>query len=189
LHARSRTEVARADHYLPRTLAALRELVEVEILRASREFAATEDFRWKLANAWMMKNLAVHATVPALCDYLRMSPNTLHRFFKKRTGLSPGTYFRLLKLTEARRLIYDEQWQVKAAAYHLGYRHPNDLSRALSDSAKRVPRRPAVKGIERNSDGCGSNSVKHSEYPRKTPETPSRRRAPEVRRQQQEKFQ
>lgn len=136
LHARSRSEVARADCYLPRTLAALRELVEVEILRAGRELAPAEDFRWKLAKAWMQKNLAIHAPVPALCDYLRMSPNTLHRFFKKQTGLAPGTYFRLLKLNEARRLIEDEQWQVKAVAYHLGYRHPNDLSRALRDAVK-----------------------------------------------------
>jgi len=135
LHVRSRTEVSRADSYLPFTLAALRELVEVEILRASRALAPTGDFRWKLARSWMTKNLAIHAPIPALCDYLLMSPSTLHRFFQQQSGMSPGAYFRKLKLEEARRLICDEKWQVKAAAYHLGYRHPNDLSRALTESA------------------------------------------------------
>jgi AraC-like DNA-binding protein len=80
----------------------------------------------------MAGNLAIHAPVPALCDYLRMSPSTLHRFFRARTGLSPGAYFRQVKTDEARRLIREQGWQVKAVAYHLGYRHANDLSRALS---------------------------------------------------------
>jgi AraC-like DNA-binding protein len=80
----------------------------------------------------MSNNLPIHAPVPALCDYLRMSPSTLHRFFLEQTGTSPGRFFRKMKTEEARRLIRDEGWQVKAAAWHLGYQHANDLSRALS---------------------------------------------------------
>lgn len=132
LHSRCRNEVSLADGFLPRTLVALRDLMEVEILRASRPTAATGDVRWSLAHAWMTNNLAIHAPVPALCDYLRMSPSTLHRFFREQTGASPGAYFRKLKTDEARRLIKEQGWQVKAAAYHLGYRHANDLSRALA---------------------------------------------------------
>jgi AraC-like DNA-binding protein len=134
LHSRCRNEVSLADGCLPRTLVALRDLMEVEILRASRPTPATGDVRWKLAHAWMSNNLAIHAPVPALCDYLRMSPSTLHRFFREQTGTSPGAYFRQLKTAEARRLIKEEGWQVKAAAHHLGYRHANDLSRALTES-------------------------------------------------------
>jgi AraC-like DNA-binding protein len=133
-HARCGNEVALADGQLPRTLAALRELLEVEILRGDRSTPAENEMRWKLAAAWMAGNLAIHAPVPALCDYLRMSPSTLHRFFHARTGLAPGAYFRKAKMEEARRLIREEGWQVKAVAYHLGYRHANDLSRALSSA-------------------------------------------------------
>jgi AraC-like DNA-binding protein len=131
-HVRCRNEVALADGQLPRTLAALRELLEVEILRSHQSAPAEDEMRWKLARTWMAGNLAIHAPVPALCDYLRMSPSTLHRFFRAQTGLSPGAYFRQAKAEEARRLIREEGWQVKAVAYHLGYRHPNDLSRALA---------------------------------------------------------
>jgi AraC-like DNA-binding protein len=46
--------------------------------------------------------------------------------------MPPGAYFRQLKANEARRLIEEEGWRVKAAAYHLGYRHANELSRALA---------------------------------------------------------
>jgi AraC-like DNA-binding protein len=135
LHTRCRNEVALADGQLPRTLAALRDLLEVEILRSNQAAPAEDEMRWQLAHAWMAGNLAIHAPVPALCDYLRMSPSTLHRFFRAQTGLSPGAYFRRIKTEEARRLIREEGWQVKAVAYHLGYRHANDLSRALSQGA------------------------------------------------------
>jgi AraC-like DNA-binding protein len=133
LHTRCRNEVAHADARLPLTLDALRTLFEVELVRATQPVAAADDVRWGLATAWMAGNLALHAPVPSLCDYLGMSGSTLHRFFVKRCGHSPGTYFRNLKLTEARRLIQSEGWQVKATAFHLGYRHPNDLSRALAN--------------------------------------------------------
>lgn len=133
LHIRCRDEVALADSHLPKTLAALHELLDVEIQRANGSAPAESEMRWKLACAWMAGNLSIHAPVPALCDYLRMSPSTLHRFFRTRTGLSPGAYFRKMKGEEARRLISEEGWQMKAVAHHLGYRHPNDLSRALSD--------------------------------------------------------
>ena len=134
LHIRCRKEVAISDSCLPNTLPALRRLVEAEILRASRPSAATGDLRWELAHSWMLNNLSIHTPVPALCDYLGMSPSALHRFFRQQTGLAPGTYFRQLKWAEAKRLVESEGWLVKAAAYHLGYSHPNDLSRALKDS-------------------------------------------------------
>ena len=136
LHTRCRNEVALADSQLPRTLAALRALLEVEILRGNHAAPAEDETRWKLAQAWMAGNLSIHAPVPSLCDYLRTSPSTLHRFFRARTGLSPGAYFRRMKTEEARRLIREEGWRVKEVAYHLGYRHPNDLSRALSGGMK-----------------------------------------------------
>lgn len=132
LHCRSRKEVARADSYFAQTLLALRKLIEIEILRAGRVASSAIDYRWELASAWMMNNLSIHAPVPALCDYLRMSPSTLHRFFIMHVAMSPGAYFRQLKTKEALRLIREEGWQVKAAAYHLGYKHPNDLSRAIA---------------------------------------------------------
>lgn len=131
LHWRCRREVSVSDHCLPLTLSALRHLAEAEILRASCPSPATRDVRWELAHSWMMNNLSIHTPIPALCDYLGMSATSLHRFFREQTSHSPGAYFRQLKWAEARRLIDTEGWQLKAAAYHLGYRHPNDLSRAI----------------------------------------------------------
>ena len=132
LHVRCRNEVSRADTHLPETLRALRELVEVEIIRASGPTVVTSDVRLNLAVSWMKNNFSISAPIPSLCDYLGMSASTLHRFFTSHVGQAPGVYFRNLKISEARRLITEEGWQVKAAAYHLGYSHPNDLSRSMA---------------------------------------------------------
>ena len=137
LHARCRDEVARADHATADALAALRALLEIELLRAGPAPAAQDRLRWQLAASWIQANLSIHTPVPAICDYLRMSPSTLRRFFLDRAGVSPGAYFRAAKLREARRLISEEGWQVKTAAYHLGYRHATDLSRALHAAPRR----------------------------------------------------
>ena len=136
LHARCRDEVALADGYVTNTLGALRSLVESTMARALHPERTAQAGLWPQAQAWMANNLAIHAPVPALCDFLCLSPRSLHRFFAHHAGTSPGTYFRRLKLTEARRLIANG-WQVKAAAYHLGYQHPNDLTRALASDAKK----------------------------------------------------
>ncbi len=131
LHRHCRDEVARTDGAIKLTLAALRTLVEVELSRGSQAPQSEVSRQWELVREWIGANLAIHAPIPALCDYLRMSPSTLNRFFMKQAGVSPGAYFRAAKKAEAMRLIQNEGWPVKTTAYHLGYRHATDLSRAL----------------------------------------------------------
>ncbi len=131
LHQHCRDEVARTDAAISLTLSALRTLVEVELGRASQKPQAEDELLWERVRSWIGSNLAIHAPIPALCDYLRMSPSTLNRFFMKQAGLAPGAYFRAAKKREALRLIRNEGWTVKTTAFHLGYRHATDLSRAL----------------------------------------------------------
>ena len=135
LHQHCRDEVARTDAAISLTLSALRTLVEVELGRASRAPQAEQERQWERVRSWISSNLAIHAPIPALCDYLRMSPSTLNRFFMKQTGMAPGAYFRTAKKQEALRLIQTEGWAVKTTAFHLGYRHATDLSRALVKSS------------------------------------------------------
>lgn len=133
LHRHCRDEVARHDEAtVSLTLPALRTLVEVELARAGTPPPADDGLRWEQVKTWINANLAIHAPVPALCDYLRMSPSTLNRFFIQHAGVAPGAYFREAKRSEALRLIRNEGWAVKTTAYHLGYRHATDLSRALA---------------------------------------------------------
>lgn len=139
LHNDCRREVELSDSHASSSLTALQQLMEIELLRAAKGAPVTSEVRWELAKAWMTNNLSMHAPVPALCDYLGMSASTLRRLFIEKTGQAPGLYFRNLKLAEAERLVNGENWQVKAVAYHLGYGHPNDLSRALQRRRAKSP--------------------------------------------------
>jgi hypothetical protein len=47
--------------------------------------------------------------------------------------MSSGSPKRAIGVRE--RILF-EGWQVKAAAYHLGYRHANDLNRALKQGQR-----------------------------------------------------
>ncbi len=132
LHQQCRDEVARNEPVVSITLSALRTLVEVELFRAGRAPDNEDERLWQRVSDWISANLSIHAPIPALCDYLRVSPSTLTRFFNKHTKQSPGAYFRKMKQQEALRLIQSEGWSVKAAAFHLGYQHATDLSRALA---------------------------------------------------------
>jgi AraC-like DNA-binding protein len=132
LHQHCRDEVTRTDASITLTLAALRTLIEVELARAARGPQAEDEVQWERVRTWIGANLVIHAPIPALCDYLRMSPSTLNRFFMKHAGVAPGVYFRMAKKQEALRLIKNEGWTVKTTAFHLGYRHATDLSRALA---------------------------------------------------------
>ncbi len=136
LHILCRREVVLADDQLASTLPSLRCLLEAEIARVVSSSGASKDLRWELVESWVANNLSIHNPVSSLCDYLGLAPSTLHRLFYRKTGQPPGAFFRKIKIQEAVRLIEREGWQVKATAYHLGYRHPNDLTRALKGKSR-----------------------------------------------------
>ena len=117
LHVRCRAEVSRADTRLPRTLLALRDLVEVEILRASAPTGPTSDVRWDLALSWMKNNFPIERSHPALCDYLGMSASTLHRLLPHPCRHFPRVLLPQFKTQEAKKAHRGLQgWQAKAAA-------------------------------------------------------------------------
>lgn len=137
LHAHSRDEVSQDDAYSEQAIDSIRSLLDVCLARRQPVTPQQEqDHRLRLARAWMQNNLELNDPVRSLCQYLQVSSSTLRRLFQERYGVTPGAMHRGMRLREARRLISDEGWMVKQAAYRLGYRHANDLSRALSRHAE-----------------------------------------------------
>lgn len=134
LHAQTREEITRVREFFEPSLLHLRELLDIQLARSMNgpRNDSTEDKCMALAYHWMLNNLELRDPVRSLCDYLQISPSTLHRMCRRQFRMAPGALHRRLRMQEAQRLIEEEGWQVKQAAYRLGYRHPNDLSRALS---------------------------------------------------------
>ena len=82
------------------------------------------------ADAWMAAHLDSKEPVARLCDYLNISQSSLYRRFRDEAGVSPLERFQQLRMNEAKRLLAGGGSTVKEIAFHLGYAHFNDLSRA-----------------------------------------------------------
>jgi len=137
LHQLFRYEVRSMDAYSPRALEILRGRLDLCLVRGLHELsgAPLHDRLFTQAIRWMEANAKADAYINDLCDHLRVSESVLNRLFVERAGCSPQKAALRIRLAEAQRLLADG-WSVKATAYHLGYKHPNDLSRALSRSLR-----------------------------------------------------
>ncbi|MEM7732600.1 MAG: helix-turn-helix domain-containing protein [Pseudomonadota bacterium] len=76
----------------------------------------------------------------ALATRLSCQPRTLDRHFRRRLGASPGTVYRHMRLSAARKLIEDTQLSVSEIAVRCGYDSPAALTRAIRRSYGAPPR-------------------------------------------------
>lgn len=136
LHRLFRYEVRNMDAFSGRALEILRSRLDLYLVRSLQAAADSRspDQLFRLANRWLESNPRADAYLGDMCDYLRISESLLNRLFMERVGCPPQKVALQIRLAEARRLV-QSGWSVKATAYYLGYKHPNDLSRALSRSA------------------------------------------------------
>lgn len=133
MHRRTRHEIQRSDDYSPPSLKSLKVLLDAALARCDRASPDTgmrDQQRLQLAEQWMQQHLEIRAPAAALADYLGLSAMGLHRLFRESAGISPGRAFLEIKMREAKRLLMHARISVKEAAFHLGYRHPGDFTRA-----------------------------------------------------------
>ncbi len=78
---------------------------------------------------WIRENFKSPMYVETLARQVGMSVASMHRHFKKFTGLSPLQYQKRLRLYEARRLMLVEQERVSSVAYAVGYESVTQFNR------------------------------------------------------------
>jgi len=94
----------------------------------------------ELAIQWMHENMKKQNPVASVCDYLHLSASTLDRIFRRHLAESPYVYYQRLRMKHARELLRSGLASVKEVAYNLGYRHPNNFSRAFKMFTEEKPR-------------------------------------------------
>lgn len=72
-------------------------------------------------NSWIKQNYKASFTVEMLASKLNMSVSAFHKKFKSAVGMGPLQCQKRLRLTEARRLMLDENKSVTEAALDVGY--------------------------------------------------------------------
>lgn len=140
LHQATRQEVQNADENTHLALSALRVQLDLALLRgqSARTQPASDAQRLALARRWLEEHLSCPNPVESLCEYLQLSASTLHRLFRRTLGTDVRAYARDERVRRAQQLIETEGQSVKEAAYAVGYRFPNDLSRARRQAGNRA---------------------------------------------------
>lgn len=85
------------------------------------------------ANSWIKENFRNPFTVEELAEQRNMSVSLFHQKFKQAVGMGPLQCQKRLRLTEARRLMWDEHKNVTEAAAEVGY---ESLSQFIRDYRK-----------------------------------------------------
>ena len=142
LHTQCRQEVERPDELARLALEQLHLAIDVTVARlVQRKVQPPESsVRMELAVRWMAQNLAESSPVSGLCEYLQISPATLARMFQTHHKESPAMYHQRLRMTRAQELLETNRFSVKEIAFALGYKHPNDFSRAFRRFVGRSPK-------------------------------------------------
>jgi len=132
IHLETRSEIQNSDCYTSVALKALHTQIDLLLTRSlsTSPRPATNEQRVKLACHWIKQHLNNHTPVTGLSDYLQLSGTTLNRLFQQQLGINVRSYAKSQRIEHAKALI-STGVSVKAAAYALGYHHPNDLSRAM----------------------------------------------------------
>lgn len=132
-HQICREEVRQADRYSAAMLNGLQPAIESVLLRqvSHQAHRYPDSVRFEMALRWMESNLSTNEPASRLCDYLGVSLSSLHRLFKRAVSQNPSDCFHQLKMEKAKKSVLEEKKSVKETAYLLGYKHPNDLSRAF----------------------------------------------------------
>lgn len=82
------------------------------------------------ANSWIKENFRNSFTVEKLAEQRNMSVSLFHQKFKSAVGMGPLQCQKRLRLTEARRLMLDENRNVTEASMEVGY---ESLSQFIRD--------------------------------------------------------
>lgn len=109
--------------------------IEIELLLAQGrnvpDLTKRSSSQFDLALNWMEEHLAEKGVIGSLCRYLAVSPATLNRLFRQHVKISPAVYLQNLKIQNAKKLLREGNLLVKEVAYYLGYKNPNNFSRAF----------------------------------------------------------
>lgn len=141
LHEQTRIEILEDSPDQSKVLQHIHALLDLVFQRARKNKDRKPDaIEIRNARQWMLNNLCSSTPVANLARYLNLSPMTLHRKFVEEIGEPPGKHFQRLKMSRCEELLAMESYSIKRVAYEMGYKHPQDFSRAYKNYFGHSPR-------------------------------------------------
>ena len=99
---------------------------------AQMGFAESSVDRIAKAVSWLRTNFSQPMKVEDLAELLHMSVSSFHEHFKSVTSMSPLHYQKVLRLQEARRLMFSSMMDAGMASERVGYLSASQFSREYS---------------------------------------------------------
>ena len=99
---------------------------------AQMGFAESSVDRIAKAVSWLRTNFSQPMKVEDLAELVHMSVSSLHEHFKSVTSMSPLHYQKVLRLQEARRLMFSSMMDAGMASERVGSRSASQLRREYS---------------------------------------------------------
>ncbi len=118
---------------------------------AQMGFAESSVNRVAKAISWLRANYSQPMKVDELAGMVNMSISSFHEHFKSVTSMTPLQYQKVLRLQEARRLMFSAMMDAGTASQHVGYLSPSQFSREYSRFFGTAPTRDIARLREENS--------------------------------------
>lgn len=108
-----------------------------------RQIASVDSQSHRIGKAidWLKTHYQNNLRVEDLASLVQMSTPTFHHHFRQLTAMSPLQYQKRLRLSEAKRLMLNEQLDASSAAFKVGYESPSQFSREYSRLFGMPPKR------------------------------------------------
>jgi AraC-like DNA-binding protein len=141
IHQRCMLDVAAADETALLSLRRARLDLDISLASTLKQAEPPDPrIQMNLALHFLQQNPGCQHPAKCLCEHLNIAPSTLRSHFQKYCGRSPQAVAMEFKMNYAKDRLSQPNTSVKEVAYELGYRHPNDLSRAFKSHFGRCAR-------------------------------------------------
>ncbi|WP_336758338.1 AraC family transcriptional regulator [Paenibacillus sp. USHLN196] len=106
-----------------------------------RQFALAGSYAHGISEAihLIKRDYSEPLVISELAKNVSMSPTSLHKHFKRVTGMSPLQYQKIIRLQTARRLLIMEKLDAATVSFRVGYESPSQFSREYARLFGRPP--------------------------------------------------
>jgi AraC-like DNA-binding protein len=93
---------------------------------------------------YMHQNISSELAFEDICNHFSLGKTHLKTLFKSKTNIGVMTYFKQLKINEAKRLIREQLHNFTEVAYMLGYKSVHTFSRSFKEATNMSPSEYAI---------------------------------------------
>ncbi len=87
--------------------------------------------RYAKLHGWIQARLSSKLTIDEMASFMSMSPRNFSRAFTKETGMTPGQYIELVRVSHARELLESSDAPISVVAHESGFVREERLRRAF----------------------------------------------------------